>query len=143
MGEDMPQTLKQVENYKNDKHTVYTSDVSVNKSNWKVVTIVQNDALNRRITLINLITYTHYLLRPYLFVFPGQIFASTALSSHQNHAFTFRQDHKKNEYDVLYESINKMLDKNRRLARDSEASRKKLMALTLSRVIKEIFLPWH
>lgn len=135
-GTDMPRTLRDVEKYKNGEYAVYTSDVSVSKYNWKVVTIVKNDVLNRRITAIHLVAYTITFCAVICLFFLVRFLVHLHYHPIKTMLSLFGVATKKNEYDVLYESINKMLDKNRKLANDSETSRKKLMSFTLSRVIK-------
>lgn len=57
-GEEIPQTIVQAEEYENNsKFTLFLSDVIVNEYNWKVVAIVENDALNKRISFIRMFVY--------------------------------------------------------------------------------------
>ena len=46
---DIPKTLLELKKYNNSKNTVHISDISVNRDNWKVVTVVEKNIIIQKV----------------------------------------------------------------------------------------------
>lgn len=133
---DIPKTLLELKKYNNSKNTVHISDISVNRDNWKVVTVVEKNII------IQKVLFLHYFVGSSIFVCILLLsFLVKLFIRHNYHPIKVIMElldvkDRKNEYEVLYNNITEMLKKNRTLLISSKKKDEELKANTLLKLLK-------
>lgn len=136
---EIPQDIGQVSIYDNKDNSIHISHIPDNKNDWKVVTIVQNDILNKRLSIVQIIIMTTLTGSILILFFILKYILNKNYRPIKTLLSFFGITEAKNEYDVLYKHISKTLNTNIRLLDAMEDNKKKLQKFALAEIINGNF----
>lgn len=133
---EIPATIADIEKYRGSKTNIYISNIPVDKDTWKVVTIVEKNAIFRKVLVIRFLVISVIVIC--LFVLAGLVLFFIKYNYHPIKIIMelFGVKEQKNEYEVLYEKINSMIEKNKELLDNTAKKDSELKSIALARLLK-------